>query len=196
MTHSSNISWLPPPASTWYSSWTFLTLKMARLRCLQTSGEDNPFMQCRDTEERHPSLEQPQNWQVIFIFSSHLLQHSLTNEYYSQLPRMYWQFWISWTRANKQQCAKSPLVSPSCTTTPSRWWGCYQHQLLYVLTVLTFRNSTFCRQCVYMLNTYLRTNSELFPIHHSMAGFYNWECKCSGGGTNCVFNKTNFTFRP
>jgi hypothetical protein len=52
MAHSSNISQLPSPACTWYSSWTFLTLKMSRLRCLQKSGKDYPFTQCHDTEER------------------------------------------------------------------------------------------------------------------------------------------------
>lgn len=65
-------------------------------------------------------------------------------------------------------------------------------RLLYAPPVLTFRSSTFSQQCIYMLYTYLTTNSEFYPIHYSMTGVYNWEGKCLVRGRNCVFNKTNY----
>jgi len=78
MAHTSNISRLPPPACTWYSSRTFLTLKIARLRCLQRLDRITQSYSVM-TSERHAPLEQPQNWHVIFIFNSRLRQHSLAN---------------------------------------------------------------------------------------------------------------------
>jgi len=148
-------------------------------------------MQCHDTEERLPPLEQPQNRHVIFIFSSHLRQHSLANEYYRQLPRVYWQFGIPWTRANKQQSTESPLVSASYTAMKVvRVWKA--SQLLYVPSVLIFRNSTFCRQCVYMLNTYLRTNSELFSPFIILWLVFITENASIQWAVGTVFNKTNY----
>ena len=42
-------------------------------------------------------------------------------------------------------------------------------------------------QCVYMLYVNMRTNSDYFPIHHKLIGFYNRDAKCLLRGTDWVF---------
>ena len=41
--------------------------------------------------------------------------------------------------------------------------------------------------CVYMLYVNMRTNSDYFPIHHKLIGFYNRDAKCLLRGTDWVF---------
>jgi hypothetical protein len=52
---------------------------------------------------------------------------------------------------------------------------CKAQWLLYVPTVLTSTNSTFCPHSVFMC-LYLRKNSDYFPIQHEVTGF----CKREG----------------
>jgi len=53
------------------------------------------------------------------------------------------------------------------------------------VTGLTINNCTLCPHCIYMLCIYLRTNSDLCPIH--WLAFYNLDEKCLLRGTNWVF---------
>jgi len=38
--------------------------------------------------------------------------------------------------------------------------------LLYIPPDLMFRNSAFCRRCIYVFCVELRTSSDYFSIHH------------------------------
>ena len=54
--------------------------------------------------------------------------------------------------------------------------------------ILTFTNSAFCPQCIYMFCMDLRrTNSDYFPIQKWLTGFYNRDGMCLLRGTDWVY---------
>ena len=59
--------------------------------------------------------------------------------------------------------------------------------LMYVPPALTFQNSTFFLQCIYMFCMDLRTNSEFWSTQLSVIGSYYREGKCLLRSTNWVF---------
>jgi ferredoxin len=59
---------------------------------------------------------------------------------------------------------------------------CMMHQ-----QVLTSNNCTLCPRCIYVFCIYLRTISDLCPMHHKLIGFYNRDEKCLQRGINEVF---------
>ena len=46
---------------------------------------------------------------------------------------------------------------------------------------------TLCPHCIYVFSIYLRTNSDLYHLHHKLIGFYNRYEKYLLCGTNWVF---------
>ena len=52
---------------------------------------------------------------------------------------------------------------------------------------LTFNNCTFCPHWIYVFCIYLRRNSDLCHLQHTLIGFYNRDEKCLLRGTNWVF---------
>ena len=67
--------------------------------------------------------------------------------------------------------------------------------LHYVPPALTFRDSVFCSQCIYVFYVDLRTKSDYFPIQHLLTGLYNWDGVCLLRGRDWVFI-CNSTFCP
>ena len=50
-----------------------------------------------------------------------------------------------------------------------------------------FNNRTLCPRCIFEFCIYLRTNSDLYCLHHKLNGFDNRDEKCLLRGTNWVF---------
>ena len=48
--------------------------------------------------------------------------------------------------------------------------------------------------CIYVFCIYLRTNSDLYHLHHKLIGFYNRDEKCLLRGTNWVFKQISLRF--
>jgi len=51
------------------------------------------------------------------------------------------------------------------------------------------RGQKYIKLCIYVFCIYLRTNSDLFLLHHKLIGFYNRVEKFLLRGTNWVFKK-------
>ena len=60
--------------------------------------------------------------------------------------------------------------------------------LLNVPSVLTFRNSVFCQQCIYVFCVDLRTNSDYYSIQYKLIRFCNRGRECLLRGTDWIFN--------
>jgi hypothetical protein len=54
-------------------------------------------------------------------------------------------------------------------------------------TILTFNIYALCPHSIYVFCIYLKTNSDLYHLHHKLIGFYNLDEKCLLRGTNWVF---------
>ena len=66
--------------------------------------------------------------------------------------------------------------------------------LLYVPTALTFRNSVFCPQCIYVFCVDLRTNSDFFSVYSIKLSGFITEAECFLLGTNWVFKSDRYSF--
>ena len=60
--------------------------------------------------------------------------------------------------------------------------------------LLTFRNSVFCPQCIYVFCVDLRTNSDYVSIQQKLIGFYKRGGECLLRGTNWVFKLDRYSF--
>jgi len=59
---------------------------------------------------------------------------------------------------------------------------------------LTFNNCTLCPHCIYVFCIYLRTNSDLCHLQHTLIGFCNRDEKCLQRGTDWVFKYSGLRF--
>jgi len=66
--------------------------------------------------------------------------------------------------------------------------------LLYVLQALTFRNSVFFPQRIYVFSMDIITNSDYFSLQHQLIGLYNRGTVCLLCGTEWFFNSNRYSF--
>jgi hypothetical protein len=64
----------------------------------------------------------------------------------------------------------------------------------YVPPILTFRNSVFCPQCIYVFVWIWGQAAINFSLQHSPTGFYNRSRDCLLRGTNWVFKSDGYSF--
>ena len=51
-----------------------------------------------------------------------------------------------------------------------------------------------CPHCIYVFCIYLRTNSDLYNLHHKLTGFYNQDEKCLLRGTDWLFKYSGLRY--